>query len=525
MSCDNDRCSQGFDLTKGKDSLMQEKIISETLRIGGAVVNVFKLLGIHEQGKLIDLAGEGTAISGGDGSKEWSSANTFNTNACRGWRSKQYGADVVRSAFIGYDFGPIYNHEDDRKVYGVETYNHKHIATIKIKQGSDTNKRVTVARVERSLDGITWYGVDRIVLPDDDNLNMIHFRGSSASRYWRIRPMEFKGGPTDSWEVVELQLMEYEKTTLNNIQDQFGFLESRDRDYSTDSVEIKASYDLLDVQTDVGPWGAGPASQMIYFVVSFTQCVSVLGRPVVIGDIFEIPSETQFDHNLTPIKKYMEVTDVAWSTDGYTPGWMPVLQRIIAEPMLSSQETLDILGDIKRPDQMGFLEIDDREYTDLTDIAHRIQSAADINVQERGEDQYEIEAIEPEVIADAAEKGFNVAKLSSNQRKLYVEDGMPPNGEKYTEGPKFPEIHSDRDYHRLTYPGTDVPARLFRYSMIKHRWVYCETDRRAQYNSPKPSLQAMIKSDGAVNINDTSKVAADRVTTNMDPDGCYVPNT
>ncbi len=524
MSCD-ERCGQSFDLTKGNDSNIQDKYVGEALKIGGAVVNVFKLLGIHEQGQMQDVTGLGKAISGGDGSKEWIAGNAFSRDACRGWRSKQYGADVTRSAFIGYDFGPIRNVQDDRNVYGVETYVHKHITSMNIQQGSDPNKRATSVRVERSLDGITWYGAAIVSLPDDDKLNTIFFKGSSPSRFWRLRPTAFRGGVTDSWEVVSLQLMDYEKTELSNIQDQMGFLEARDRDYSSGSIRIKASYDLLDVQTDVGPWGAGPSNQIVYFTTSFTTTVQALGRPIVIGDIFEIPSEVQYDHNMNPIKKYMEVTDVAWSTEGYTPGWKPTLQRIIAEPMLSSQETLDILGDIKRPDQMGFLDIDDSQYTDLTNIAHRVYATGDMNVPERGEDQYEIAAIEQEVIDDAAEKGFNVAKLSSNQRKLYVEDGMPPNGEKYTEGPKFPESPSDRDYHRVTYPDTDVPPRLFRYSLIKHRWVYCETDRRSQYNLPKPTLQNMIKSKDAVNINDTSTVASERTTVITPPDDCYVPNT
>lgn len=521
MSCTDERCTQTFDLTTNKDSELQDRYVAEALEIGGAVVNVFKLLGIHEQGDLQDLTGQGHAISGGDGSTDWSANNAFSGDACIGWRSKQYGSDVVRQSFIGYDFGPVYNHDDKRLVYGVETYVHKNVAALIIKQGSDTNKRVTSARVERSLDGQTWYGVQIIELPDNDQNNTIYFKGTSPSRFWRLRPTAFKGGPTDSWEVVRLQLLDYEQTNLNNIQDQMGFLEARDRDYAAQSIRLKASYDLLDVQTEVGPWGLGPANQLLYLTLSFTKAVELLGRPIVIGDIFEIPSEVQYDSKMNPIKKYMEVTDVAWSTEGYTPGWKPTLQRIITEPMLSSQETLDILGDINKPDEMGFLDIDDSEYTDLTDIAHSIQATATTNVQERGENQYDIAKIEKEVIEKAESEGINVIKLSSNQRKLYVEDAMPPNGEKYTEGAKFPESANDRDYHRIIYPDTDVPARLFRYSSLKNRWVYCETDRRAQYNLPKPTLQQMISSADAVNINDTSAVA-EQSTTTLNADGCYV---
>jgi hypothetical protein len=501
-NCDN---QSGFDLTTGSDSLTIDRYVEESLGIGGAVINVFKLLGIHEQGALVDLAKQGRAISAGFAG-DFLPKSVFDTG-CGAWRSSQTGTDVIAQSFIGYDFGPIYNHEDDRNVYGIETNIDKHIKTIVIQQGEEATSRVTKARVERSLDGKIWYGVAIIDLPDNDQMNMIHFDGSSASRYWRLRPLDFKGGANDRWEVQNIQLMDYEKTSLRNLQDEMGFLESRDRDYAEESIEIKASYDLLDTQTDFTMFGSMPSGQNLFFMVSFSQAVRRLGRPIVIGDIFEIPSEAQFSSSLTRIKKYMEVTDVAWSTEGYTPGWQPTLLRVIAEPMLSSQETLDITGDIKKPDATGFLDIDDSNYTDLTDPAHRVITQARENVPERGEDQYDITAFDEEEIQQAAEQGINIAKLGSNQRKLYVEDALPPNGENYTEGEKFPTNPRDREYHRLIYPNTDIPARLFRYSIMKSQWIFCEADRRGQFSKTKPSLQRLLKSDDAV------------PTSNVTPDG------
>jgi hypothetical protein len=511
-----------FDLSKSKDILYQDKLVEEALNIGGATVNVFKLLGIHEQGQLIDLTGNGHPISGGDG-QDWPASSAFSTTSCTNWRSEQKGQDVIRSGYIGYDFGPVYNHEDDRNVYGVETYEHKHIATMVIQQGPAQKNRATKVRIERSLYGDKWLGVDIVELPDDGEVNMIHFKGSAASRFWRIRPIEFNGVETNSnWEVVQLQLMDYDKTSLYNIQDDMGFLESRDRDYAHESVEIKGSYDLLDIQTDVGMFGAMPGQQNLFLMVSFSQCVRRLGRPPVIGDILEIPSEAQWSHDLQRVKKYMEITDVAWSTEGYTPGWQPTTLRLVIEPMLSSQETLDIIGDIKQPDDIGFLDIDDEEYTDLTDVADRVQSKADIHVQERGTDQYEVAAIEEEVIQEYANQGIDVRKLSSNQRNLYIEDGLPPNGEPYTEGTKFPENPQDRDYHRLTYNSDlKIPARLFRYSTIKNKWIFCEADRREQYNTLKPSLQNKITSKNAVDVNKVTDTA--ECQNSSDPTGPSEP--
>ena len=39
------------------DTVMANQYVVETLEISGAPINVFKLLGVHEQGKLIDLTG------------------------------------------------------------------------------------------------------------------------------------------------------------------------------------------------------------------------------------------------------------------------------------------------------------------------------------------------------------------------------------------------------------------------------------------------------------------------------------
>lgn len=512
--------NESFDLTKGNDILTQDRYVEESLNIGGAVVNVFKLLGIHEQGTLIDLTGQGRPISSGNAHTDWAASNVYNSSeACGGWRSIEKGQDVIRTAYLGYDFGPIYDHEDERNIYGIETNISHHITTLKIKQGSDSTKRVTKARIERSLDGKTWYGADLVDLPDDDNLNEINFKGSSASRYWRIRPTAFNGvTANDMWEVTQLELMDWEETSLYNVQDQMGFLESRDRDYAKESIEIKGSYDLLDIQTDVGMFGQAPASQNLYLMLSFSQCVRRLGRPIVVGDILEIPSEAQYAHDLQRVKKYMEVTDVAWSTEGYTPGWQPTLFRVIIEPMISSQETLDIIGDIKQPDATGFLDIDDEEYTDLTDQDHRVDTQADTNVPERGEDQYEIAHIDEDEVESIAAStgGINVGKLSSNQGKLYVEDGLPPNGLPYTEGPKYPTDPNDRDYHRITNDKFNIPARLFRYSVAKTRWIYCETDRRDQYNTMKPTLQNMITSASAVPTSDITGRAEDDVTTEQE---------
>ena len=73
---------------------------------------------------------------------------------------------------------------------------------------------------------------------------------------------------------------------------------------------------------------------------------------------------------------------------------------------------------------------------------------------------------------------------------------MPQNDADFTEGATFPTDPSEGDYHRLIYVGLakDVPARLYRWSDTKGRWVYLETDRRKQYNEKQSILEEYLTS-------------------------------
>lgn len=489
----NDKTCAPFQLTKlTNDSCFIDGLVGEALNIGSADLHVFKLLGIHEQGQLVDYAGTGTALSGGAASA-YPATNAFNSLPGE-WRSLQVGNNVLTTAYLGYDFGSI-KLENGRERYGIDTNVRHHITTIVIKQGINSQNRVTKARVERSTDGINWYGVAVATLPDNDQNNIISFKESSPDRFWRIRPITFNGGISDSWNVQQLQLIDYRDTKLTNLQDDLGYLESRDRDYSSQSTLVKAYYDLIDIQTELTRFGIDMPSQQFFLRIHFNACVEQLGRPIVIGDLLELPSETQYSPTLEAVKKYLEVTDVAWDTAGYTPGWQPTMLRIIAQPALATQETQDIFGDlVPSIDDSGLIEVDTTKYVDIKEVDDKIQSAAQTNTPERGEDTADIQQFDA---------GTPQEKLNTPHRKLYVEDGLPPNGELYTEGDTLPVSPSDGDYHRLTFTAHDVPTRLYRYSLVKGRWIYLETDRRFEFNRTKPVLQSFLGSD--------SQIAADKL--------------
>lgn len=484
---------------------------AESLAIGGADFNVFKLLGVHEQGKLIDLAGHGIPISGGTANGS-SAEYAFMKDECgHFWRSVQKGStDITAYAYIGYNFGTP-KLENGRNRYGVDVDVKYHITTIRIQQSTNPNRRVTKARVERSEDGEKWFGVALIDLPNNDQLNQISFKQSALSRYWRIRPISFTGSDTDFWEVQNLELIDWDETNLFQVQDEYGWIENRDRDYADKSITIKGFYDLYEKETDLSQFGFGTTGSLFYITCNFNDVVNRLGRPIVIGDILEVPSEAQYNPKLERVLKYLEVTDVSWSAEGYTPGWHPTMLRVIAEPMLAKQETMDIVGDLAGAiDHSGLFELDQSKYSELAIQQHeRARAKADQEVPLRGSDSTEFETFEdddPRTQA-YAEHDIDIRKIGVKQTALYVEDALPKNGEPYTEGSEYPSNPSDGDYHRLTYTGLadSIPPRLYRYSGKKGRWVFLESDKRFEYDPQKPSLQRLKDSRTAIPMRNVGK--------------------
>lgn len=480
------------------DSLNQEQ-----LNIAGAQVNIHRLLGVHEQTELIDLAKNGSPISGGD-APLYKSEYAFQATRTE-WRSKQTGtAAILASAYLGYDFGHL-KIITGRNRYGIDADIRHMITTIKIKQSSNPLQRVTKARVERSQNGTHWFGVAIVSLPNNDVLNTIHFKHSVINRYWRLRPLDFTGGECDSWGVQALEMHEYMATELGNIQDKI-FLENRDRDYDTDALTLKGYYNLLSPQTELSRFGIEIPSATYNIKLNFSATVAAMGRPVVIGDIIELPSETQYTPELRPVKRYLEVTDVTWDADTYTPGWMPLMLMITAQPALATQETQDIFGTLaKSIDSSGLFDLDDGNHPmrqDFTAINEEIAQQALNGVPERGsEGSNTIREFTPEELATAASNGKpNMLKYGLNSKGLYVEDAIPSNNAPYTEGTSYPDSPKDGDYHRLTYEGLaqNVPARLYRWSKAKDRWVYLETDRRQQYNNQKALLAEYLVSSTKV---------------------------
>lgn len=490
------------------DSKFQEATIAEAIQIAGGPINVFALLGVHNQGSTIDLTGDGNPISSGTPAG-WNILNAFDTND-ESWKSVQQGVAVITTpAYLGYDFGtkktkvpmPAYTPGPDPQSttdrYAPPAPVKKHVRSFKLKQGDDPLSRASQVRVEASNDGTNWIRVDVVNLMNVSDLVTYGIKSSSEYRFWRLIPLMFNGISANmSWEVVEVQLLEDNQLSLDDIQDKI-LMENRDRAYSTVSTCMKAQYDLVDVQTELTRFGIDLPQQYI-FTLSFAQMVKALGRPIIIGDIVEVPGEIQYDAQLNPVRKWLEVTDTSWSTEGYTPNWKPTLYRFFAQPILPAMEHRDVLGtpnDRVAVTDEDFLSGQFQLNVQAHEVTEEIIQQASDDVPERGSDGLELASGVPLT----GERGV------SDQRQLYVEDGLPPNGLPYTEGTEFPPSGTvdDGAYHRVVYPSNlKIPARLFQWSVVKNRWIFKEQDQRGGYESYRPSLSNMIKSDNGKNLTD-----------------------
>lgn len=552
----------------------QEALAAENLNASGAPINVFKLLGIHEQGKLIDLTGHGTAI--GKGSPQ----NAFD-ELVDDWVSEEEGSQVAGRAYIGYDFGPRMTSFGQQET-GKGAPELQHITSFRITQGELQANRALQVRVERSngeffvdplkvkftgagnggvgsfrqgvqvqegyfmlfaespsqftvaftssqgtkilglaqvnkpfnsLIGtfvinsgsspfavgdvftvpveMKWLRVDVVNLVNASIPVLVRIKQSAASRYWRIVPISFAGATANEpWVVKKLELFDHQATRLDDIQDDL-LMENRDRDYAKASIQLKAAYTPFDSMMDLSKFGFQMAD--IYtFSVSFAEMVRALGRPIVVGDIIELPAEMQYDHNLRPVKRFVEVSDVGWAADGFTTGWKPIIYKFQAQQLIPAQEHRDILGTV---DTQKYIIDDGNFLNGFEQIQTGPLTSTEANYQE--------------AVKAAPEKGTNVREAASGTNRfrmpgsydgvgLYVEDGMPPDGQPYETGFKLPAKGDakDGDFFRLEYdPKLNMQARLYKFSHLKNSWILVETDRRNERSSHKPSQLAILNSE------------------------------
>lgn len=577
--------SSSPDVCSTNEQKRQESYIAEVLNISGAPINVFKLLGVHEQGdgsvlpdgKLINSSSfPGYPITGVNG-------------GVLPWRSLQVGPAIIASqAYVGIDFG-IKTLSGGNSEYAPHKTKWTKVASIAITQGNTPNEWAKQVKVEIATgeceysapifsgggngtliinglgSNVTQGTISAIAfsssifdiyinLPDNSliplgqaavgttfyssfanftiNSGLLPFNAGDmfsvpVNYIWkragifnliqsplpqtlnlqsginvkavRITPTMFTGIGT--WEVSALNFFDSAPTDINNVQDLF-FNENRDRDYAIIPIPLKVQYSPTDSISDLSRFGLSILDQYA-FTVSFASMIGALGRPFVTGDIIEVIPELQYDQNMKPVRKFVEITDTGWAAEGFSTSWKPTVYRFSGQQAVPSQETRDIFGTMDTQKYLiadsvlGGMIGEQINTAPLTITEEIIKDAANA-VPERGDDQQHVIGQPlPPVQPPVNPKGQPPAAEHKGKQNIYIEDGLPPNNEPYGEGFKLPDVtaSNDGDYFRLSYPPeTAIPTRLFRYSSVKNRWLFLEADKRGTYSSHKPSVRNILES-------------------------------
>lgn len=135
-------------------------------------------------------------------------------------------------------------------------------------------------------------------------------------------------------------------TAVTNIQDLL-FLENRDRTYETDIIRLRGHYNVQNHDFDLSQFGLFLNSDVIFVVVHFNTMIELVGRKLMVGDVIEVPHLLD-DYPLNTalkysLKRYYQITDTNWASEGYSLTWYGHLWRIKCEPLTDSQEFSQIL--------------------------------------------------------------------------------------------------------------------------------------------------------------------------------------
>jgi hypothetical protein len=153
-------------------------------------------------------------------------------------------------------------------------------------------------------------------------------------------------GITDSGPSRDYSQPQYDKLDPTNIQDLL-FLENRDRKYDNNIYRLRGHYNVQNLDFDLSQFGLFLNNDVIFVTVHYNKMIELIGRKLMVGDVFELPHLTDY-HPLnelipTSLRRYYQITDANFASEGFSSTWYPHLWRIKCEPLVDSQEFSNIL--------------------------------------------------------------------------------------------------------------------------------------------------------------------------------------
>jgi hypothetical protein len=155
-------------------------------------------------------------------------------------------------------------------------------------------------------------------------------------------------GPTPQGQSIDYTQPEYVNESPLNIQDLL-FLENRDRKYDTSVYRLRGHYNVQNLDFDLSQFGLFLNNDIIFITVHYNDMIQLIGRKLMVGDVIELPHLLDYnplDEKLpTALKRFMQITDANYASEGFSPTWFPHLWRIKCEPLVDSEEFSQILSE------------------------------------------------------------------------------------------------------------------------------------------------------------------------------------
>lgn len=177
---------------------------------------------------------------------------------------------------------------------------------------------------------------------------------------------------------------QYTSPDPTQIQDLL-FLENRDRKYDPDIYRVRGHYNVQNLDFDLSQFGLFLNNDIIFITVHYNDMIETIGRKLMVGDVFELPHLTDY-HPLNEslpigLRRYYQITDANFASEGFSSTWYPHLWRIKCEPLVDSQEFADIMDQpVEKDNYLGdwdpnktyppgyVITYGDENYVSITDV-------------------------------------------------------------------------------------------------------------------------------------------------------------
>ena len=154
-------------------------------------------------------------------------------------------------------------------------------------------------------------------------------------------------GIADTGPSVDYTQPQYITPDPTQIQDLL-FLENRDRKYDTNIYRLRGHYNVQNLDFDLSQFGLFLNNDIIFITVHYNDMIDIIGRKLMVGDVLELPHLLDYNplNEAIPValKRFYQITDANYASEGFSPTWYPHLWRIKCEKLVNSQEFSDILS-------------------------------------------------------------------------------------------------------------------------------------------------------------------------------------